>query len=82
MTYECVHVSVVFDFQDGVAIDGDDPTHVKWICEKSLARAEEFNITGVTYRLTQGSFIFKMLCSAVRCWSTRCPVAVRFCRCH
>ncbi|XP_053377136.1 NEDD8-activating enzyme E1 catalytic subunit-like [Mercenaria mercenaria] len=41
-------------FGDGVAIDGDDPKHVKWIMEKSVERANEFNITGITYRLTQG----------------------------
>ena len=38
----------------GVAIDGDDPDHIKWILDKSLERASEFNITGITYRLTQG----------------------------
>uniref|UniRef100_A0A2L2YIB2 NEDD8-activating enzyme E1 catalytic subunit n=1 Tax=Parasteatoda tepidariorum TaxID=114398 RepID=A0A2L2YIB2_PARTP len=36
------------------AIDGDDPQHVKWIYEKALERAAEYNISGVTYRLTQG----------------------------
>ena len=41
----------------GVAIDGDDPDHIKWILDKSLERASEFNITGITYRLTQGKFI-------------------------
>ena len=43
-------------FLDGVQIDGDDPKHVKWIFEKSQLRANEFNITGVTYRLTQGTY--------------------------
>jgi ubiquitin-activating enzyme E1 C len=37
-----------------VAIDGDDPQHLQWIFDKSQRRAEEFNIHGVTYRLTQG----------------------------
>jgi len=37
-----------------VAIDGDDPHHLDWIYQRSLERAEEFRITGVTYRLTQG----------------------------
>ncbi|XP_060556488.1 NEDD8-activating enzyme E1 catalytic subunit-like [Ruditapes philippinarum] len=41
-------------FGEGVAIDGDDPKHIKWIMEKSVERANEFNITGITYRLTQG----------------------------
>ncbi|GIY42974.1 NEDD8-activating enzyme E1 catalytic subunit [Caerostris extrusa] len=36
------------------SIDGDDPEHVRWIYERSLERAAEYNIPGVTYRLTQG----------------------------
>lgn len=39
---------------DGVVLDGDDPKHIQWVYQKSLERAAEFNITGVTYRLTQG----------------------------
>jgi len=39
---------------DGVALDGDDPKHIQWVYQNSLERAAEFNITGVTYRLTQG----------------------------
>ena len=39
---------------DGVQIDGDDPQHIRWILEKSQERASNYNITGVTYRLTQG----------------------------
>lgn len=35
-------------------LDGDDPEHIRWICEKASARAAEFGISGVTYRLTQG----------------------------
>jgi ubiquitin-activating enzyme E1 C len=35
-------------------IDGDDPDHINWIYERAVKRANEFNITGVTYRLTQG----------------------------
>ncbi|KAH9377140.1 hypothetical protein HPB48_000376 [Haemaphysalis longicornis] len=36
------------------AIDGDNPDHIQWIHEKATERANEFNISGVTYRLTQG----------------------------
>lgn len=36
------------------SIDGDDPQHISWIYEQALKRANEYNITGVTYRLTQG----------------------------
>uniref|UniRef100_A0A667YGW6 NEDD8-activating enzyme E1 catalytic subunit n=1 Tax=Myripristis murdjan TaxID=586833 RepID=A0A667YGW6_9TELE len=41
-------------FGDGVGLDGDDPDHIQWVYQKSLERAAEFSITGVTYRLTQG----------------------------
>uniref|UniRef100_A0A4W4EL77 NEDD8-activating enzyme E1C n=1 Tax=Electrophorus electricus TaxID=8005 RepID=A0A4W4EL77_ELEEL len=41
-------------FGDGVALDGDNPEHIHWVFQKSLERAAEFNIIGVTYRLTQG----------------------------
>ncbi|XP_051967859.1 NEDD8-activating enzyme E1 catalytic subunit-like isoform X2 [Xyrauchen texanus] len=41
-------------FGDDVALDGDDPKHIQWVYQKSLERAAEFNIKGVTYRLTQG----------------------------
>lgn len=37
-----------------VQLDGDDPTHLQWVFEKSVERAKEFDIEGVTYRLTQG----------------------------
>jgi ubiquitin-activating enzyme E1 C len=37
-----------------IKMDTDDPTHIQWLYETALKRAEEFNITGVTYSLTQG----------------------------
>lgn len=43
-----------FFFPEGVALDGDDPEHIQWIFEQSLERASQFNIKGLTYRLTQG----------------------------
>lgn len=36
------------------ALDGDDPVHVTWVTEKAQERANNFNITGVCYRLVQG----------------------------
>lgn len=50
-------------FGDKVAVDGDDPAHVSWIYEKALSRAQEHNIPGVTYRLTQG--VIKRIIPAV-----------------
>uniref|UniRef100_A0A2I3S0J2 NEDD8-activating enzyme E1 catalytic subunit n=1 Tax=Pan troglodytes TaxID=9598 RepID=A0A2I3S0J2_PANTR len=41
-------------FGEGVPLDGDDPEHIQWIFQKSLERASQYNIRGVTYRLTQG----------------------------
>jgi len=41
-------------FGDDVVIDGDDPSHISWIYEKSLERAAQYGIQGITYRLTQG----------------------------
>ena len=45
-------------FGENVGIDGDDPEHIQWILEKAKKRAEEFNISGVTYQLTQGLHLF------------------------
>lgn len=41
-------------FGEDTAIDGDDPSHITWIYEKSMERAAHYGIQGVTYRLTQG----------------------------
>ncbi len=38
----------------GASIDGDNPDHMLWICDKAQERAEEYGIEGVDYRLTQG----------------------------
>ncbi|XP_014246057.1 NEDD8-activating enzyme E1 catalytic subunit [Cimex lectularius] len=35
-------------------LDGDDPSHINWVYEKSQDRANQFNIAGITYRLVQG----------------------------
>ncbi|XP_040061113.1 NEDD8-activating enzyme E1 catalytic subunit isoform X1 [Ixodes scapularis] len=50
-------------FGDGIFIDGDNPDHVQWVHEKALERAKEYNIAGVTYRLTQG--VIKRIIPAV-----------------
>jgi ubiquitin-activating enzyme E1 C len=36
-------------------LDKDDPEHVTWLFNKALARAQEYDIPGVTYSLTQGT---------------------------
>lgn len=35
-------------------LDNDDPDHIEWLYKKALSRANEFNIEGVTWALTQG----------------------------
>lgn len=41
-------------FPTETSLDGDNPEHIQWVFDRSQERAAEFNITGVTYRLTQG----------------------------
>lgn len=41
-------------FGQGVTLDKDNPTHMTWVYDQAKQRADEFGITGVTYRLTQG----------------------------
>lgn len=38
----------------GVKLDKDDPNHMAFIYEKALERSNQFNISGVTLKLTQG----------------------------
>lgn len=35
-------------------LDMDDPEHVTWLYQTALRRAQEYNISGVTYAMTQG----------------------------
>ncbi|EPQ30588.1 uncharacterized protein PFL1_02112 [Pseudozyma flocculosa PF-1] len=35
-------------------LDNDDPEHISWLLEHASARAKQFDISGVTYALTQG----------------------------
>lgn len=35
-------------------LDTDDPEHITWLYQTALERAQKFNITGVTYSMTQG----------------------------
>eukprot|EP00069_Balaena_mysticetus_P009573 bmy_01242T0 len=58
-------------FGEGVPLDGDDPDHIQWIFQKSLERASQYNIRGITYRLTQG--VVKRIIPAVA--STNAAIA-------
>jgi len=55
----CISWAMTFAWQDdpnrkGTKIDGDDPSHIQWIFEKALNRAQACQISGVDYKLTQG----------------------------
>ncbi|CAD5221299.1 unnamed protein product [Bursaphelenchus okinawaensis] len=47
----------------GDALDADNPEHVQWVYQKALERADQFNIGGVTMRLTLG--VLKRIIPAV-----------------
>ncbi|KAG0609450.1 hypothetical protein M758_8G185400 [Ceratodon purpureus] len=40
--------------RQGESFDADNPEHMKWIYDQAVKRGEQFNISGITYSLTQG----------------------------
>lgn len=51
---EWAHIIKWEEERKDTPLDTDDPEHITWLYQKALSRAKEFNITGVTYSMTQG----------------------------
>ena len=51
---EWAHIIAWPEARKDTPLDMDDPEHVSWLYQKALTRAQEFNIAGVTYAMTQG----------------------------
>jgi ubiquitin-activating enzyme E1 C len=72
---EWAHIIAWEEERKGDILDNDDPEHITWLYEKALARAKEFNISGVTYSMTQG--VVKNIIPAIA--STNAIVAASCC---
>ncbi|CAD6564353.1 MAG: hypothetical protein ASARMPREDX12_002634 [Alectoria sarmentosa] len=74
-TEEWAHIIAWEEHRKDEVLDTDDPEHITWLYQKALARAQEFNIPGVTYSLTQG--VVKNIIPAIA--STNAIIAASCC---
>jgi ubiquitin-activating enzyme E1 C len=72
---EWAHVIAWEEERKGDTLDTDDPEHIAWLYQKALKRAIDFNISGVTYSLTQG--VVKNIIPAIA--STNAIIAASCC---
>ena len=72
---EWAHIIAWEEHRKEDTLDTDDPEHITWLYQKALARAQEYNIPGVTYSLTQG--VVKNIIPAIA--STNAIIAASCC---
>ncbi|MCJ1272600.1 hypothetical protein MMC21_000386 [Puttea exsequens] len=72
---EWAHIIAWEEHRKDVLLDTDNPEHITWLYQKALARAQEFNIPGVTYSLTHG--VVKNIIPAIA--STNAIIAASCC---
>lgn len=72
---EWAHIIAWEEHRKDITLDTDDPEHITWLYQQALARAQEFNIPGVTYSMTQG--VVKNIIPAIA--STNAIVAAACC---
>ncbi|KAF2674218.1 hypothetical protein BT63DRAFT_419523 [Microthyrium microscopicum] len=72
---EWAHIIAWEEERKDITLDTDDPEHITWLFQKALARAQEFNIQGVTYSMTQG--VVKNIIPAIA--STNAIIAASSC---
>lgn len=72
---EWAHIIAWSEERKDDVLDTDDPSHITWLYQKALKRAQEFNIEGVTYAMTQG--VVKNIIPAIA--STNAIIAASCC---
>ena len=72
---EWAHIIAWEEHRKDDTLDTDDPEHIAWLYEKASARAQDFNIPGVTYSMTQG--VVKNIIPAIA--STNAIIAASCC---
>ena len=72
---EWAHIIAWEEHRKDEPLDTDDPEHITWLYTTALKRAQEFNISGITYSMTQG--VVKNIIPAIA--STNAIIAASCC---